>query len=297
MLTIGCSTNYAEMMLSVLYAVQEHKPCLLYGEPATGKYSLAAFMFDLRGAQNGKFYNMLPASKLTKLESLLDKKDSVLFLNNFQNWPLSLIRYINQNRIELLPWLIVSISHANFNYVVEFFSKHEIPLEEFHVVYIPSLRERIDDLLLLAEAVINETAKKYKIPSKQFSRNAKSFIVNYPWYGNFAEFNTILKKALFSSKGHSISEQDMYHYIKVLPEAKERAIADFENYLKEILKDFKYADLSDNSPLYSTVMEEADRVLVDFAMKQAPNLKKACQLLGLSTNTFRKKYIKYYNVK
>ena len=295
---IGNSSIAMNMMVSSLYSVYLQKPTLLYGESATGKTTLAALMHEMRDAQDTtKFINLSSTTKLTKIESLMDKKELVLFIHKITAWQSPVISYINQKLLEGKPWMIMSMVSGNYKDVAGFLKQYEFPVSEIQIIYVPSLRERKEDLMILAEHVIEITAQKYKISPKQFSKNARIFIENYPWYGNFEEFNNSIKNSLFNSKQQYITEEDLKKFIKVWPESKERAISDFDNYLKEIIRDFKYSNISENSHLYTTILEEADKVLIDFALKQSSNLKKACQLLGLSPNTFRKKYTKSANAK
>lgn len=292
---VGNSSIAMNMMVSALFLTNLQKPTLLYGESSTGKTTLACFMHEVHDAQNTRFVILPSNTKLNKIESLLDKKEFVLFLKNINAWQAQVLSVISQKLHELTPWLIMSFRGGNYKDVAAFFKKYEFDVSEVHNIYVPSLRERKEDLILLADHVIEETAQKYKIAPKQFSKNAKNFIENYPWYGNFEEFNNIIKNSLFSSKQHYIMEEDLCKFIKVWPESKERAISDFDNYLKEIIMDFKYSNLAEHSRLYATIMEQTDKVLIEFALKQTSNLKKACQLLGLSPNTFRKKYSKSTN--
>jgi DNA-binding NtrC family response regulator len=288
---IGNSTITMNMMVSALYAAYLRKPTLLYGEPAAGKSVLAEFMHDISDIQY-KFMRLPASTRLNKIEPLLDKKEHVVYLPDINQWANNCISYVSQKLLEFKPWIVLSFASGNYYDVMSFLNKYEYPAKEMQMIYVPSLRERKEDLIVLADHVIAMTAQKYKIAPKQLSKNAKLFIENFPWYGNFEEFNNSIKNALFSSKQHNITEEDLRKYIKVWPESKARAISDFDTYVKEIIRDFKYANWDENSRLYATIMEEADKVLIAFAMKQSATVKTACQLLGMSPNTFRKKYAK-----
>lgn len=291
----GNSSIAMNMMVSALFSTNLQKPTLLYGETCTGKTTLACFMHEVRVASNSRFVSLPPNTKISKIDSLIDKKEYVLFLKNINDWQAQATNCISQKLHEFIPWLIMSFRGGDYKDVAVFLKKYDFDVLEIQSIYVPSLRERKEDLIILADYVIEETAKKYKLTSKQFSKNAKNFIENYPWYGNFEEFNNIIKNSLFNSKQHYIMEEDLRKFIKVWPESKERAISDFDNYLKEIIRDFKYSNIEEHSQLYATIMEQTDKVLIEFALKQTSNLKKACQLLGLSPNTFRKKYSKSTN--
>lgn len=285
------------LILPVLYAVKLKKPTLIYGEASTGKANLAAYLSKLRNEASLKFHMLLSNTNMNKLEPLLSDLNNALCLADYEQWSMSIVDYISPRIFQIKAWMILTLSESKYENIKKFFSKYNIVPESFQLIYVPSLRERKNDLLNLAKNVINEAARKYKLIPKNLSREAKDFILTYPWYGNFHEFNTVLMKGFFNCKTDLITEQDLQSFVKIQPESRERSIEDFENYLREILRDFKYADYGNNQKLYSTILEEADKVFIEFAMRQTLNLKKACQYLGISSNTFRKKYLKHHNAK
>lgn len=295
-LFFGESQN-SNFILPVLYAAKLKKPTLIYGEASTGKVSLAAYMYELRNEASLKFHMLQSTTNMNKLEPLLGNINNALCLADFEQWSMSIVDYISPRIFEMKAWMILTLSESKYESLKKFFSKYNIIQESFQLIYMPSLRERKDDLLNLARNVINEAARKYKLIPKNLSRGAKDFILTYPWYGNFHEFNTVLMKGFFNCKTDLITEQDLQSFVKMHPESRERSVEDFENYLREILREFKYADYGNNQKLYSIMLEEADKVFIKFAMQQTLNLKKACQYLGISANTFRKKYLKHYNAK
>jgi DNA-binding NtrC family response regulator len=289
-------SEYSDVLISLLQAARMNQAVLIYGEASTGKVSAAKYMSGLLKDEH-KFYLFASNAKISKIEPLINDPNNILCFSDFEQWQLSAIDYICHNVFRMKAKVIITISEPNIERIRIFFEKYDIVPEMFSLMYVPSLRERKDELVWLAKDVIEETAKRYNLKSKTISRDAKNFIVAYPWYGNFHEFNTILVKGFFDSEGDAITEKDLGRLVKVSPESADRAIEDFEGYLKEILRDFRYADLSSNQKLYSTILEEADKVFIDFALQQTMSSKKACQYLGISSNTFRKKYLKYYNDK
>ncbi len=287
----------SNILVSICNAIKMRQQTLIYGEASTGKVTIVSYIFDLIKDDSMKLHLFYPGTKINKIETLFDNKSNVICFSDLEQWSASAIDYICNNIFKIKAWQIITISYSKYELIEKYFSKYMVEAEKFQLIYMPSLRERKDELLLLARKVIEDASKRYKLSLKNFSRCAKNFILTYPWYGNFHEFNTVLMKGFFYSKSDIITEQDLQRYVKVIPESMERSIEDFENYLREILKDFRYTDLASNQKLYSTILGEADKVFVDFAMKQMSSIKKACQYLGISSNTFRKKFLKNCNAK
>jgi len=71
-------------------------------------------------------------------------------------------------------------------------------LNEFCIT-LPSLRERKEDIIFLAERFVRETSGELKKASLKFSDEAMEHLVNHPWPGNVREIrNTIRRAALLS---------------------------------------------------------------------------------------------------
>jgi len=73
-------------------------------------------------------------------------------------------------------------------------------------VQVPPLRERREDILLLAEAFLRRFARKHGIKIPGFSDNAATALTLYPWPGNVRELqNTIERAVILSENGRPIS--------------------------------------------------------------------------------------------
>ena len=73
-------------------------------------------------------------------------------------------------------------------------------------VHVPPLRERPEDILILAEAFLRRFARKHGIKIPGFSDQAASAVVTYPWPGNVRELqNTIERAVILSENGRPLS--------------------------------------------------------------------------------------------
>jgi DNA-binding NtrC family response regulator len=76
-------------------------------------------------------------------------------------------------------------------------------------VNIPPLRERIEDIPLLAEHFINKFAESMNKPKKTFSKPAMDFLMNYEWHGNIRELENAIERAVVVSKSDQIEVEDL----------------------------------------------------------------------------------------
>ncbi len=73
-------------------------------------------------------------------------------------------------------------------------------------VQVPPLRERPEDIVLLAEAFLRRTARKHGLKLPGFSDHAVAALTAYPWPGNVRELqNTIERAVILSETGRPVS--------------------------------------------------------------------------------------------
>lgn len=73
-------------------------------------------------------------------------------------------------------------------------------------IKIPPLRERIEDVPMLAEHFLEIYAEKYKREGAIFSENAYDQMLNYNWRGNVRELQHVIERAILLSKNGKIDE-------------------------------------------------------------------------------------------
>lgn len=73
-------------------------------------------------------------------------------------------------------------------------------------IKIPPLRERMEDVPMLAEHFLEMYAEKYKGKANKFSQHAFDQMLNYNWRGNVRELQNTIERAVLLCKKDSISE-------------------------------------------------------------------------------------------
>ncbi len=98
-------------------------------------------------------------------------------------------------------------------------------------IKIPPLRERMEDVPMLAEHFLQIYAEKYHRPDAAFSQRAFDQMLNYNWRGNVRELQHVIERAVLLSKSSVISNLDVPRNMESnisLPEIRRKETAVFE---------------------------------------------------------------------
>lgn len=77
-------------------------------------------------------------------------------------------------------------------------------------IEMPPLRERGNDIYILAEFFLNKYALKYKKPSLKINNQAHEKLLKYSWPGNIRELQHTIEKAVILSESNIIKPDDLY---------------------------------------------------------------------------------------
>jgi two-component system nitrogen regulation response regulator NtrX len=72
-------------------------------------------------------------------------------------------------------------------------------------IFVPPLRERENDVILLAEHFIGEFAREYGRRPKQFDSGAATGLRSYRWPGNVRELRNVIERLMIMVPGETIS--------------------------------------------------------------------------------------------
>lgn len=129
-------------------------------------------------------------------------------------------------------------------------------------VTMPPLRERREDIPLLASYFINKYAKKFKVKAKGLSEESRACLLNYDWPGNVRELENAIERALVLGSAELILPED-------LPES--------------VLERATPAGMS--SAKYHASVKDVKKQLILTALEDAKgNFTEAARLLGLHPN-------------
>lgn len=134
-------------------------------------------------------------------------------------------------------------------------------------IRIPSLRERPEDILPLAESFLEELGASMGRPAAGISRDGRTWLLEYPWPGNVRELRNAIERAILLCDGGLITRQHLP--MNQAPAAPMRGAASLEPV----------------TPLIpgNVDLEAVDRSFIEKALNQTRgNKSKAARLLGLS---------------
>jgi len=191
------------------------------------------------------------------------------------------VRRLGENTMIPVDMRIIAASNAKLQRLVErgrFREDLFYRLSGF-IITIPPLRERKEDIVLLAQYFLDQNAQYYeRIPTK-FSAEAIDILLKYPWPGNVRELRTVVDRAAAFTEGDIIEKKDLIFTQPFLEEdGKKPAKPDSPNL---------------SVPFYSAVETFERNYLSELIDRVNGNISKASQISGASRKTIREKGKKY----
>lgn len=80
-------------------------------------------------------------------------------------------------------------------------------------VYMPPLRERRDDIILLFRKFTTDFAEKYKVPVLQLTPDAETLMMNFSWPGNIRQLKNITEQMSVLEENRIIDSQTVSRYL------------------------------------------------------------------------------------
>ncbi|MDX9754088.1 MAG: sigma-54 dependent transcriptional regulator [bacterium] len=146
------------------------------------------------------------------------------------------------------------------------------------VVEIPPLRERKEDIPLLAQFFLELNQDYYDTIPSVFTPEAMDCLLGYSWPGNVRELRTVIDRAVGLAQGNRIEKRDIF-LTKTIDDEGLLQVNDPENLL--------------STPFYTAVETFEKQYLSSLLDLANGNISKASQLSGASRKTIREKGKKY----
>ena len=174
---------------------------------------------ELFGHEKGAFTGAV-ARKKGRFE-LAD--GGTLFLDEVTELPLDLqvklLRFLQEYTIERVGGLetisldvrIIAATNRDINQEVRegrfredlFYRLNVIP------IHLPPLRERGEDIILIANAYLNRYAREFGKRIKGFTQEAVDRMMRYPWPGNVRELQNEIRRCVIMARGDMITADDL----------------------------------------------------------------------------------------
>lgn len=95
-------------------------------------------------------------------------------------------------------------------------------------LHIPPLRERGNDILLLAEYFLQRYARKYQKEMRGLTREAKNKLLKYAWPGNVRELQHTMERAVILGGGSLLRPENFMFQASVSRQKKEEEVLNLE---------------------------------------------------------------------
>jgi two-component system nitrogen regulation response regulator GlnG len=153
-------------------------------------------------------------------------------------------------------------------------------------IMLPPLRERGDDLRLLADHFIRRFAKELKKEIREVSPAVYQLLARYPWPGNIRELQSVLKQALLCAAGPVLAPEFLPSIVqddlKSTP-PQPAGESEWDLFVHRRLRE-------GTDSLYSEWSEMTDRVILSHVLDHTGgNISKAARILGINRRTLRAK--------
>jgi two-component system response regulator HydG len=241
---IGASRSMQKVFDLITNAAQSDAPVIIFGESGTGKELVANAIHEI-SERSQESYVKVNCAALT--ESLLESElfghvkgaytgalknragrfetahGGSMFLDEIGDLPLTtqvkLLRVLEEKIIERvgdsspIPVDVRIISATNRN-LQTMIADHEFR-EDFYFrinvipIHLPPLRERVDDIPLLAESVFRTIRMKSGKDVTGISKETMSVLMNYSWPGNVRELKSAFECACVTCQGTTIQPRHL----------------------------------------------------------------------------------------
>jgi len=152
---------------------------------------------------------------------------------------------------------------------------------------LPPLRERKDDIPLLAEHFIRKICKDLGVETKRLEPGVLDLFARYNWPGNVRELEAMLHRAIVMSNDETITRNDFYGLFAELGSGGSRGPVPMPTSLLNPL----VGKMDITSDVYDEVMSSVDRQLIERALETSGGrIREAARRLGLARNTLKARF-------
>ncbi|MEJ2258749.1 MAG: sigma-54 dependent transcriptional regulator [Woeseiaceae bacterium] len=216
---LGESATMAELRGMIDKVAQSQAPVHISGESGTGKELVARLIHERGPRAEGPFTPVNCGAINDKAGLVQCARDGTLFLDEIADLPLPMqvkllrviqekkVRPVGASREEDVDIRILSATHKNLSKMVAAGEFREDLYYRINVIelHVPALRERGDDVLLLADHILDRLGAPGALDA-----TARDALLRYEFPGNVRELENMLERAVTLCSGGQVSADDLH---------------------------------------------------------------------------------------
>jgi len=294
-LITGESGTGKELVAKAIHenSLRKDKPFIALNSAAIPKDLLESELF---GYEKGAF----TGANTSKKGYFEESESGTLFLDEIADMPIDLqsklLRVLNDGSFQKLGSSsviksnvrIIAATHQDLQKKINQQTFREDLFHRLNVItiHLPPLRERENDIILLAKFFLNQSANELKTSVKYLNEETQDYFKKLNWTGNIRQLRNICHWLTVMSPGKEIGVSDLPAEI-----LKENIYKNSQGNWEEILKVLIMNDLSNKTPnLYDLYINKLEKILIETSIKFCHGKKiNAAKLLGLGRNTITRK--------
>ena len=207
-----------EVVARTLHAISErsNKPMVTVN---AGGLAEGVFESELFGHIKGAFTD----AKMDRVGRFELADCGTLFLDEIANVPLNLqakmlrvletgeMERVGSSKTRRVDVRVISATNANLAEEVANLRFREDLLFRLNTIeiHVPALRERREDISILATHFLGMHAKRYRKQLHGFDRPALQALLDNPWQGNVRELNHVVERAVLMAQDHMVRLGDL----------------------------------------------------------------------------------------
>ena len=312
---VGVSPCIMKLKSHIKKLSRGQAPIFIHGESGSGKEVVANILHTISPRKNGPFVAIncgaIPAELLEnelfgskkgaftgstqdKIGLIQSADGGTLFLDEIAELPramqVKLLRVLQEKKIRpvgsekeiYVDFRVISATHQDLEQCIRDGTFREDLYFRLHVldVYVPPLRERGGDILLLADFFVASICQKWDMPIKKISLDVRDWLLQQHFSGNVRELGNIIERALSLSECDEIALDDIV--IKNSPKPSSHLITD------------EARDSADQLAVQipreglEAYLAASEKRIVEAALQQCGgNVTQSAQVLGVSLRSMR----------
>jgi two-component system, NtrC family, nitrogen regulation response regulator GlnG len=163
-------------------------------------------------------------------------------------------------------------------------------------IIIPPLRERPDDIPLLTQCFLKNSAQSLKMEVKVMSEEALNYLITLHWSGNVLQLENVCHWLTLMTSGSTITMGDLPLDLKDQSH-NDTQYGNQEDWRIGLHRNIGMEIEKGNHEVYDTIIQDVEKMLITTALSHTNNRKvDASKILGIGRNTITRK-IKELDIK